>query len=89
MKIYKLYDSAGYTCGMKVYLQNAKQHKVQDVRATHAELNRKVGGLSHKLYRDNFFSSTILFGDLTEKKTGRKGYYVQIFTSNATIVLFC
>jgi hypothetical protein len=56
---------------MKVYLGKGKQHKAQDLTATHAiviELTRKVGRRGHKLYMDNFFSSANLSDDLTKKK---------------------
>jgi hypothetical protein len=34
IKLYKLYDSPGFTCNMKVYLGNNKQYKTQDFTVT-------------------------------------------------------
>lgn len=56
---------------MKLYLGKDKQHKTQDLTATHAtvsELTMKIEGQGHKLYMDNFFTSPALYNDLTKKK---------------------
>jgi hypothetical protein len=71
IKIFKLCDCTGYTYDMKVYLGKDRQRVTQDLTATHAtvkELTRRVEGLGHKLYMDNFFTSPDLFDDLTKCK---------------------
>jgi hypothetical protein len=63
IKIFELCDCTGYTYDMKVYLGKDRQHVTQDMAATHAtvkELTRRVEGLGHKLYMDNFFSSRLV-----------------------------
>jgi len=70
IKIFKLCDSTGYTCDMKVYLGKDRQRMAQHVTATHAtvtELTRKIEGRGHNLYMDSFFSSPELFDDLAKK----------------------
>jgi hypothetical protein len=60
IKIFKLCDEAGYTYNMKVYLGRDRTRANQDVTATHAtvrDLCRRIEGVGHKLYKDNFFSS--------------------------------
>ena len=71
IKIFKLWDSTGYTYDMKVYLGKDRQRTAQHVTATHAtvtELIRTTEGRGHKLYMDNFFSSPELFDDLANKQ---------------------
>ena len=56
---------------MKVYLGKDRQRTAQHVTATHVtvtELTRKIEGRGHKLYMDNFFSSSELFDDLVKKQ---------------------
>ena len=56
--VYKLCDEAGYTCAMGVYLGKDSQSATVDMTATHAtgrHLTRRVEGLGHKLFMDNFF----------------------------------
>ena len=70
IKIFRLCDLIGYMYDMKVYLGKDRQHMAQNVTATHAtvtELTRKLGH-GQKLYKDNFFSSPILFHDLAKKQ---------------------
>jgi len=70
IKIFKLCNSTGYTYDMKVYLGKHRQRTAQHVTATHAtvtELTRKIGR-GHKLFMDNFFSSSELFDDLVKKQ---------------------
>jgi hypothetical protein len=76
IKIYKLCDAAGYTYDMKVYLGKDKKRTYKDLTATHAtvsDLCRRVEGVGHKLYMDNFFSSPALFDDLATKKISSCG----------------
>ena len=71
IKMYKLCDSSGYTYDMDVYLGKDGQRATQNVTATHAtvtNLTRRVEGVGHKLYMDNFFSSPDLYDDLIQKK---------------------
>ena len=71
IKIYKLCDEAGYTCVMRVYLGKDSQSATDGMTATHAtvrQLTRRVEGLGHKLFMDNFFSSPRLFDDLDGHK---------------------
>jgi hypothetical protein len=71
IKIFKLCDAAGYTYDMKVYLGRDRTRADQDVTATQAtvrDLCRRIEGVGHKLYMDNFFSSPDLFDELATKK---------------------
>ena len=55
----------------KVYMGEERQGTAQHVTATHVtvtELTRKIEGLAHKLYMDNFFSYTGLNDDLVKKQ---------------------
>jgi hypothetical protein len=70
IKIYKLYDSTGYTYYVRVCLGRDRQNAMQEMTATHANvisLTRRVEGVGHKLFMANF-SSPDLFDDLTAKK---------------------
>ncbi|PNF35735.1 hypothetical protein B7P43_G16134 [Cryptotermes secundus] len=70
IKIFKICDAAGYTYDMKVYLGKDRTRADQDVTATHAavmDLCRRIEGVGHKLYMDNFFSSPDLFDELMTK----------------------
>jgi len=71
IEMYKLCDSSGYTYDMDVYLGKHGQWAAQHLPATHAtvtNLTRRVEGVGHKLYMDNFFSSPDLYDDLIQKK---------------------
>ena len=71
IKTFKLCDLTGYMYDMKVYLGKERQRTAQHATATHetvTELTRKIEGHGHKLYMDNFFSSTELFNDLAKKQ---------------------
>jgi len=68
--MFKLCDSTGYMYDMKVYMGKDRQRTAQHVTATHAtvtELTRKIEGRGHKLYMDNFFSSSELSDDLVRR----------------------
>jgi hypothetical protein len=70
IKIIKICDAAGYTYDMKVYLGKDRTRADQDVTATHATVRglcRRIEGVGHKLYMDNFFSSPDLFDELMTK----------------------
>jgi hypothetical protein len=71
IKIFKLYDSTGYTYDMKVYLGKDRQCMAQHLIAIHmtvTELMRKREGHGHRLYMDNLFSSPELYNDLARKE---------------------
>jgi hypothetical protein len=71
IKIFKLYDSTGYTFDMKVYLGKYRQCMAQHLIVTHqtvTELVRKLEGREHRLYMDGFISSPELFDGLTRKE---------------------
>ena len=56
---------------MDVYLGKDRQQMAQQLTATHpavTNMTRRVEGVSHKLYMDNFSSSHDLFDDLAPKK---------------------
>ena len=56
--LYKLGDSLGYTYDMSVYLGKQWQHATQ-ITATHGtvlQLIRRVEGLGHKIFMDNYFT---------------------------------
>jgi len=76
IKICKLCDEAGYTCAMRVYLGKDSQSSTDDIIPTHAtvrHLTRRVEGLGHKLFMDNFFSSPRLSDDLDRHKINSCG----------------
>ena len=67
IKIYKLFDEAGYACTMRVYLGKDSQSATDEMTTTHAtvrHLTRRVEGLGQNLFIDNFFSLARLFDDL-------------------------
>jgi hypothetical protein len=71
IKIYKLYDESSYTYDTKVYLGRDSHSATDDMTATHAtvrHLTGRVEGLGHKLFLDNFFSSSRHFYDLLRLK---------------------
>jgi hypothetical protein len=56
---------------MSVYLVKQKQAEIEEIIATHSivlQLVRRVEGVGHKLYMDNYFSSPPLFDDLEKIK---------------------
>jgi len=66
IKIYKLCNSLGHTY-MSVYLGKQWQHATAQITAMHGmvlQVIRKVEGLGHKIFMDNYFTSPALCGDL-------------------------
>ena len=66
IKIYKLCDSLGYTYDMSMYLGKQRQHATAQTTATHRtvlQVIRRVEGLGHKIFMDNYFTSPDLFDD--------------------------
>jgi hypothetical protein len=69
MIIYKLYDPMGRTY-MSVYLDKDRKHATAIMTTTSAAvsgLTTKIENLGHKLYMDEFFSSSNLFDSLHMK----------------------
>lgn len=69
-------DEARYMCAMRVYLGKDSHSATDDMSATHAtvrHLTRRVEGLGHKQFMDNFFSSPRLFDDLDGHKINSCG----------------
>ena len=76
IKIYKLCDSLGYTYDMSVYLGKQRQHATAQITATHGtvlQVVRRVEGLGHKIFMDNYFTSPALFDDLFQRKINACG----------------
>jgi len=70
IKMYKLCDESGYTYDMRVYF-GRDSHSTTDMTATHATVRLlicRVEGLGHKIFMDNFFSSSRLSDDLDRYK---------------------
>ena len=64
IKIYKLWDSLGYTYDMSMYLGKQRQHATAEITATHGtvlQVVRRGEGLGHKIFMDNYFMSPALF----------------------------
>ena len=62
IKIYKLCDSLGYTYDMSVYLGKQRQHATAKITAMHSmvlQVIRRVEGLGHKIFMDNYFTSPV------------------------------
>jgi hypothetical protein len=76
IKIYKLCDSLAYTYDMSVYLRKQWQHATSQITATHGtvlQVIRRVEGLGHKVFMDNYFISPALFDDLFQRKINACG----------------
>jgi len=61
IKIYKLYDSLGYTYDMSMYSGKQRQHATAQTTATRGTV------LQLKIFRDNYFTSPALFDDLFQR----------------------
>ena len=76
IKIYKLCDPLGYTYDMSVYLGKQRQHATAQITAMHGtvlQLIRRVEGLGHKNFTDNYFTSAALFDDMFQRKINACG----------------
>ena len=76
IKIYKLCDALGYTYDMSVYLGKQRQHATAQITVTHGtvlQVIRRVEGLCHKVFMDNYFSSASLFDYLFQRKINACG----------------
>jgi hypothetical protein len=76
IKIYKPCDRSGYTYDLRVYL--GKERNVASTNVTHTDgtvLERvwKVGGVGHKIFMDNYFTSLKLFNDVHHRKINAYG----------------
>ncbi|PNF24209.1 hypothetical protein B7P43_G15857 [Cryptotermes secundus] len=61
---------------MTVYLGKQRQLVTEEITSTHGivlQLIRRVEGLGHKIYMDNYFSSPALFDDLLDRKINSCG----------------
>ena len=61
---------------MRVYLGKDSHSATDEMTATHAtvrHMTRRVEGLGHKIFMDNFFSSPRLFEDLDRRKINSCG----------------
>jgi hypothetical protein len=61
---------------MSMYLGKQRQHATAQITATHGtvlQVIRRVEGLGHRIFRDNYFTSPALFGDLFQLKINACG----------------
>ena len=61
---------------MSVYLGKQRQHATAEITATHGtvlQVIRRVEGLGHKVFMDNYFTSPALFEDLFQRKINACG----------------
>ena len=75
-KIYKLWDSLGYTYDMSVYLGKQQQHATAQITATHGTVLpviRRVEGLGHEIFVDNYFTSPALIDGMFQRKINTCG----------------
>jgi len=71
IKMYKLCDESGYIYDMSVYFGRDSHSTTDNMTATHTTVRHlicRVEGLGHKIFMDNFFSSSRLFDDLDRYK---------------------
>ena len=70
IKIYKICDKTGCTYDMMLYVGKDRQQTAQHLTTTYvtvSELTKKIQVCGHKLYINNFFSSSDLCSDLGMK----------------------
>ena len=63
---------------MSVYLGKQKQHATAQITATHGmvlQLIRRVDGMCHKIFMDNYFTSPALFDDLFQRTLSACGRF--------------
>ena len=61
---------------MSMYLGKQRQHATTQITAMHGtvlQLIRRVEGLGHKIFMDNYFTSPDLFDDLFQRKINACG----------------
>jgi len=61
---------------MSVYLGKQRQNATAQITATHGtvlQVIRRVEGLGHKIFMDNYFTSPALFDDLFQRKINARG----------------
>jgi hypothetical protein len=61
---------------MSMYLDKQRQHATAQITATHGtvlKLIRRVEGLGHKIYMDNYFTWPALFDDLFQRNINACG----------------
>jgi hypothetical protein len=76
IKTYTLYDMTGNTYDMRIYYTRDRQNATQKVTAIHVTVRsqtRRVEGVCHKIYIDNFFYSPDIFDDLRTRGINRRG----------------
>jgi len=66
----------GFTYDMSVNLGKQRQYATAQITATHGTVQqciRRVEGLGHKIFMDNYFISPPLFDDLFQRKINACG----------------
>ena len=61
---------------MSIYLGKQLQHATAEITVTHGivlQVIRRVEGLGHKVFMDNYFTSPALFEDLFQRKINACG----------------
>jgi hypothetical protein len=70
IKFYPPCDSKGYTYNMTLHLGKDRKQATPSMIATHVTvtgLTARIEHVGHKVYVDNFFSSSVLFDSLHTK----------------------
>jgi hypothetical protein len=71
IKTYEISCSLVYTYDMSMDLGKQQQHATAQITATQRtvlQVVRRVGGLGHKMFMDNYFTSPDVFDDLFQRK---------------------